>query len=106
MGIGSTLTLGAGLAAQGLPRLTAATWLLVAWLAAFHTAFSFTLWNHTQRTLAALESSLINNTMTIQIALLAWVFLGEGLTPRAVLGLLIAGAGVLIVQLGGARGER
>ncbi|MDO9489806.1 MAG: EamA family transporter, partial [Sphingomonadaceae bacterium] len=62
-------------------------------------AFAFTLWNHTQRTLGATESSLINNTMLVQIAILAWLFLGERPTLLQLAGLAVAAAGILIVQL-------
>ena len=70
-----------------------------------NTAFAFTLWNLTLRKLSAMESSLINNTMLIQIAILAWVFLGESLGVRQVAGLLLASLGTLVVQLAG-RGSR
>ena len=40
------------------------------WLALVNSAFAFTLWNRTLRTLSATESSVINNTMLIQIAIL------------------------------------
>lgn len=53
-----------------------------------------------------MESSLINNTRLIQIAILAWVFLGESLGPRQVLGLVLASLGTLVVQLAGGRGAR
>jgi drug/metabolite transporter (DMT)-like permease len=46
-----------------------------------------------------MESSIINNTMLIQIALLAWAFLGEDLTGQQVIGMLLAGLGILAVQL-------
>ena len=72
------------------------TWLT---LAAVNSAFAYTLWNHTLRTLTAVESSIINNTMLFQIALLALVFLGERLTGRGVMGMVLAGLGTLIVQL-------
>ena len=42
---------------------------------------------------------IINNTMLIQIAVLAWVFLGEALDGKAILGLILAGTGTLIVQV-------
>jgi drug/metabolite transporter (DMT)-like permease len=64
-----------------------------------NTAFAFTLWNHTLRTLPAMESSVINGTMLIQIALLAWLFLGEDLTSQEWIGVILAGLGVLLVQL-------
>jgi drug/metabolite transporter (DMT)-like permease len=64
-----------------------------------NTAFAFTLWNHTLRTIPAMESSIINSTMLIQIALLAWLFLGENLTTQEWIGVILAGLGVLLVQL-------
>ncbi len=103
MGIGAPVMLAAGIAAQGLPDLSLQSWAIVGWLAVVNTAFAFTLWNHTQRTLPAVESSIINNTMMIQIALLAWLFLGETLRARAIAGLLLAGIGTLVVQIGRAR---
>jgi drug/metabolite transporter (DMT)-like permease len=87
-----------GIAVQGLPELSLQSVLIIGWLAVVNTAFAFTLWNHTQRTLPAIESSIINNTMLIQIAILAWIFLGEALDRREIAGLILAGAGTLIVQ--------
>lgn len=100
MGVGAALLLGVAVTAQGLPRLSLLGWGIVAWLAVVNTAFAFTLWNLTLRRLSAMESSIVNNTMLIQIAVLAWVFLGESLGARQVGGLLLAAAGTLIVQLG------
>lgn len=100
MGVGSAVLLAAGVSVQGLPQLSARGWLIVGWLAAVNTAFAFTLWNVTLRTLTATESSIVNNTMLVQIAVLAWVFLGESLGARQVAGLLVASAGTLLVQLG------
>lgn len=99
MGAGAILLLGGGIVAQGLPRLTLINWAIVLWLAVVNSALAFTLWNRTLQTLSAMASSIINNTMLFQIALLAWVFLGEGLTGREVLGMLLAAAGTLVVQL-------
>lgn len=99
MGIGSVVLLGAGIATQGLPPLTPTHWAIVAWLAVVNTAFAFTLWNHTLRTLSAMESSIINNTMLIHIPMLAWLFLGEALTGQQIAGLILAGLGTLVVQL-------
>lgn len=99
MGIGSVVMLAAGAVAQGVPALDGRSWAIIAWLAVVNTALAFTIWNHTQRTLPAIETSIINNTMLIQIALLAWIFLGERLSARAIAGLALAAAGTLIVQL-------
>ena len=103
MGVGSVVLLGAGTAVQGLPELSLRGWAIVAWLAAVNTAFAFTLWNVTLRRLSAMESSIVNNTMLIQIALLAWVFLGESLGARQIAGLVVASLGTLVVQVGAGR---
>jgi drug/metabolite transporter (DMT)-like permease len=99
MGIGGLLLLAAGAAAQGFGQLNWTQWLIIVWLAVVNTAFAFTLWNNTLRTLTAIESSILNNTMLPQIAILAWIFLGEGLGARQILGLVLVGVGTLIVQL-------
>lgn len=101
MGIGSIVLLIAGVTTQGFPSLGLTHWLIIAWLAVVNTAFAFTLWNLTLRTLSALESSLINNAMLIQIPILAWLFLGETMTWRQVAGLVLAGTGIVLVQLFG-----
>ena len=99
MGIGAIALLGTGVAVQGMPALNLTHWLIIAWLAVVNSAFAFTLWNHTLRTLSATESSIINNTMLIQIAILAWVFLGERLTVQGIAGLALAAIGMLVVQV-------
>jgi drug/metabolite transporter (DMT)-like permease len=99
MGIGSGILLTLGIVAQGMPHLTPANWALVAWLAIINSAAAFTLWNHTLRTLSAVESSIINNTMLFQIPLMAWLFLGETLNGQQIFGILLAMAGTLVVQL-------
>ena len=103
MGIGATLLLVTGTVVQGLPRITARSVAIIVWLSVVNTAFAFTLWNRTLKRLSALESSIINNTMLIQIAVLAWIFLGEDPGPRRALGLAVAAVGTLTVQLSGAR---
>jgi drug/metabolite transporter (DMT)-like permease len=99
MGVGSISLLVGGILVQGLPPLSLTNWVVVLWLAVVNSAFAFTLWNHTLRTLSAMESSIINSTLLIQIPILAYVFLGERFTGREGLGMLVAGLGVLIVQL-------
>lgn len=99
MGFGAAILLAAGSITQGIPHLTAENWAVIIWLALVNTAFAFTLWNHTLRSLPAMESSIINSTMLIQIALLAWLVLGEELTGKEWLGLILVGAGVLVVQI-------
>jgi drug/metabolite transporter (DMT)-like permease len=45
-----------------------------------------------------MESSFINNTMLIQITLLAWIFLGEKLSWIGVIGLAIASIGTVLIN--------
>lgn len=99
MGIGAAVLLSIGLITQGLPRLSLLNWAIIGWLAIANTAFAFTLWNQTLRLLSAFESSIINNMMMIQIPVLALLFLGEQITWREGIGMALAGAGIIIVQL-------
>lgn len=99
MGIGSIIILIAGLSAEGLPRLSLTNILFLLWLSIVNTALAFTLWNLSLRTLTAMESSIINGTMLIQIAFLAWVFIGEPVTLREGMGMFTAAAGAVVVQI-------
>jgi drug/metabolite transporter (DMT)-like permease len=103
MGAGALPLLAVGLALQGLPALAPSQWALVLWLAVVNTAFAFTLWNHVLRVLSALEASLLNSLLIVQIPLLAWVFLGEALSASQIAGLALAGSGAVLVPLGGPR---
>lgn len=98
MGIGSIILLMSGIIIQGLPSISFQNVLYLFWLAVINTALAFTIWNFTLRTLTAMESSIINGTMLIQIAILAWIFLGEAITLQEGLGMLIAASGALLVQ--------
>jgi len=99
MGIGGLVLLVVGLPLQGLPKLNWQHWAIILWLAVVNSAFAFTLWNHTLRRLSATESSVINNTMLIQIAILAWIFLGEHLDTRQLLGLGLSTVGIMVFSL-------
>ncbi len=106
MGFGALVLLVIGILAQGWPRLTLTHWAIIVWLAAVNSALAFTLWNHSLRTLRAMESSIINNTMLFQIALLASLFLDEPLGWRQGAGLALAVVGTLLVQLRRLRVQR
>ena len=99
MGFGAIILVVLGISMNGFPEISFKTWLFLIWLAAVNTAFAFTLWNLTLRTLTAMESSLINGTMLIQIAFLAWYFLDETISTQKGIGMLIAAVGVVLVQL-------
>jgi drug/metabolite transporter (DMT)-like permease len=99
MGVGAAALLVTGVAVQGLPPITPTGWAIIAWLAVVNTAFAFTLWNHTLRTLTAMQSSIINGTMIIWIPLFAVLFLNEQVTAKELFGLVVVGAGTIMVQL-------
>jgi drug/metabolite transporter (DMT)-like permease len=98
-GFGSIFLLLGGIAIQGMPVLNIQGWLIVGWLAAINTALAFTLWNTALRELKAVEANTINNTMLIQIALLAAIFLSEPLSLRQWLAIAVVAIGVWLVQL-------
>lgn len=104
MGVGGVLLLMTGAITQGFGQLDLLQWLIIVWLAIVNTAFAFTLWNKSLQTLTAVESSIINSTMLPQIAILAWLFLGETLNLRQILGLVLVTIGIIIVQVW--RGKR
>ena len=99
MGVGAIILIIIGFSMNGIPEISFKTWGFLLWLAVINTAFAFTLWNLTLRTLTAMESSIINGTMLIQIAILAWYFLGETITFKEGIGLTIAAFGAVLVQI-------
>ncbi|MFA6596975.1 MAG: DMT family transporter [Ignavibacteriaceae bacterium] len=99
MGIGAIILIVIGFMLNGVPVLSLKNCLFLLWLAGINTAFAFTLWNVTLRSLTAMESSIINGTMLIQIAVLAWYFLGERITVTEGIGMAIAAVGAVLVQM-------
>ena len=99
MGFGAAVLLIIGISVQGLPTISTQNIIYLLWLAVVNTALAFVIWNHTLRTLTAMESSIINGTMLIQIAILSWIFLGEKISFQEIIGMSIAAFGAVLVQL-------
>ena len=99
MGVGGFVMLALGVVFQGLPHIDLKGWLTILWLAAVNTAFAFWLWNKSLQVLTAVESSVINNTMLVQVAILAWIFLGEKVSAVGIIGLVLAAVGIAFVNL-------
>ena len=99
MGVGSSILMLTGYLYTGIPTIGAQNWIYLIWLAVVNTAFAFTLWNHTLRSISAMESSIINGTMLIQIACLAWFFLDERISTQEGMGMGIAAVGATLVQV-------
>jgi drug/metabolite transporter (DMT)-like permease len=99
MGVGAVVLLATGILTEPFPQMGLLHWAIIGWLAVVNTALAFTLWNHTLRVLSAVESSIVNNTMLIQVAVLSWLFLSESLYWWQIVGIILAALGALIVQL-------
>ncbi len=95
--VGSIVLLIVGLSIEDIPRLSLLSIGYILWLSVVNTAFAFTLWNHAMQKLAAVEISIINNTMLVQITILAVIFLSERPTVLEWIGLaIIAISGILL----------
>jgi drug/metabolite transporter (DMT)-like permease len=105
MGFGAFFLLVAGIITSGFPALSYKSWLIILILSVLNTALAFTLWNRSLRVLHASESSIINNTMLFEVAILGWVFLDEALTVHQILGMVIAGCGAIIAQIRYSKGD-
>ena len=98
MFIGSTLLFIAGIVLEGFTMFTLSGFLSLLVLVIINTCLTFPLWNKTLRYLSASESSMINSTMIIFIAILAWYFLGEVPTIKETAGIILSVSGVMLVQ--------
>ncbi len=90
MGFGAMILLIIGIVINGITEISFKSFLFIVWLALVNTALAFTLWNLTLQSLSAIESSIINGTMLIQIAVLAWFFLDEQISFKEGIGMLTA----------------
>ncbi len=99
MGIGAALLMITGLLTEDFPSISLENWGVILCLASINTAFAFTLWNKSLQELSAMESGVINNAMLIEIALLSSIFLGDTLTGKDWISLLIATTGMVMVNL-------
>ena len=71
----------------------------IVWLATANTALAFFMWNWSLKTIPAYELTVFQDLMLIEIAIFAFVFLQETITPFMVLGMALVLLGVMIVQL-------
>ena len=99
MGIGSILMIIIALTVEGIPNIPLWAWGLIVVLALINTALAFNLWNYSQRTLTATETTMINNLMLVEIALLSWLFLDTTLSIKQIISILVVLIGIAIVQL-------
>ena len=88
---------------EGVPVVSYSSWGIILWLGLLNTAVAFFLWNRSLQKVDAFQISILQNTMLIQIAILAWIFLGEQITPEKILPMTLVFTGALIVQVKGNR---
>lgn len=96
---GAIILLFSALLIEGPVVVLLSEWAIILWLSLVNTALAFVLWNHALRSMRAFELSALQNTMLIQIGILAWIFLGEELTVTKVAAMAMVFIGVLIVQI-------
>lgn len=99
MSMGAAVLLASASALEGVPSINLLGWGIIVWLSFINTAFAFYLWNHVLRRMKAYELSILQNTMLVQIAILAFLFLGEQLTINNISGIIFVLVGVTLVQL-------
>jgi drug/metabolite transporter (DMT)-like permease len=99
MGAGTLILVASALVFEGVSSFPLSGWGIIAWLGVVNTALAFFLWNHALQRLEAFETSILQNTMLIQIAVLSWFFLGEQFTTMKLMAMAMVFFGVLIVQL-------
>jgi len=73
--------------------------LIIVWLATANTALAFFMWNWSLKTIPAYELTVFQDLMLVEIAIFAFAFLQETITPFMVVGMALVLVGVLIVQL-------
>lgn len=104
MVIGALVLLVAGLLTNGLPVLSPAALFTVLWLAVVNGALAFTMWNHAMQYLRVVETTIINSTMMVQIAILALVFLQETLNLWDWIGIALVMTAAVAIQVVRRRG--
>jgi drug/metabolite transporter (DMT)-like permease len=72
--------------------------LWLAYLAIVNTAIGFVLYNHSMKVLGAFEIAVLQDSMVIQVGVLSAIFLGEAISFRMGLGMLVVLIGVTVVQ--------
>ncbi len=97
MGLGSVPLLLLSFLVEGT-RLVKSSWIYILWLGIVNTAIAFTLWIRSLEELRAFETSILQNTMLIQIALLSMLFLDEALSFNKIIGMILVLTGAILAQ--------
>jgi drug/metabolite transporter (DMT)-like permease len=110
-GVGSlqltTITMGIGVGGMAVMTVLSGQYapltldgiVIIIWLATANTALAFFMWNWSLKTIPAYELTVLQDLMLVEIAIFAYVFLQEEITPLMAGGMALVLAGVLVVQL-------
>lgn len=96
---GALVLFASALVVEGFVGLSLEDLVIILWMSLANTALAFVLWNSCLEQMRAFELSILQNTMLIQIAVLAWAFLGEALTSVKILAMITVFVGILMVQV-------
>jgi len=96
---GAMMLLFGSLTIEGALILSTDGAVMIIWLAIANTTAAFFLWNRALVELRAYEQSILQNTMLIQITIMAIIFLGEGIDISNFLGICMVFIRVMIVVI-------
>jgi drug/metabolite transporter (DMT)-like permease len=99
MFFGGLMLLSATIITGNIVNVSFNSWIIILWLSIVNTVVAFFLWNLALKTLKAVEQSILQNTMLLQITILSLFFLQETINAQKILGMTFVFIGVLIVQL-------
>ena len=102
----TTATMGVGVVGMAVLTLASGEYavlttggvLTIVWLATVNTALAFFLWNWALKAIPAYELTVLQNVMLVEIAIFAFMFLQETITPTMKAGMWLVLAGVKVVQ--------
>ena len=99
LGFGGGALLVTALGLEGTPSPSWQLAAIVVWLAAINSAIANLLWNRALIRLKAYELNVLFSVMPIETALLDWLIRGQPMQGHQIIGMVVAIAGVLLVQL-------
>lgn len=85
---------------EGMPVFTLKTVLIILFMVLFNSITGYILYNQALADLTAIEVNIILNLAPFFTAFYAWPLLGETITPLQILAMLVAFAGIYLVQKG------
>jgi drug/metabolite transporter (DMT)-like permease len=91
---------------EGMPVFTLKALLIILFMALFNSITGYILYNQALADLTAIEVNIILKLSPFFTAFYAWLLLGERITPLQILAMLIAFAGIYLVQRGPSLGQR